>query len=483
MLKIWTIAWKDIYTRFTDRNLILIMLATPLALATIVGLAFGGLGGGDVPVQDIPIAILNADQGMAQGFNFGQVYLDLLTPAEGQDGQGAALPGCNLPSGETAGADQSEPGAGVSLLDLTDAVAFDDALARQLVSSGAVSLTESTAAGSEEGAEFARAVARAAVDQGVYTAAVFIPADFSARLNQIDAEEQEAPVQVSIYANGGRPVAAGIVRSIIDGITNQLLTGNITIAATFSQMAATGAFPSPDGSTGSLDFEESFACAFTPASNTITLETRTVQAEEQNITSIILVSVGSSQAMFFALFTAQFGIFSMYDERRNWTLQRLLTSPTPKSYILAGKLIGVFITVIVQLLLLMIALSLVGSLLAGQLTLIWGTNYLLIALALFAAALAVSGLGMLLAGVASTPEQGQVFGSVLNIAMAALGGAFGFTLPRAISAFSLLYWGRDAFDQLAAGQTDIGLNVLVLVAMGVLMYLIGLLLFNRRFKI
>ncbi len=132
MLKIWTIAWKDIYTKFTDRNLIWIMLATPLALATIVGLAFGGLGGGDVPIQDIPIAILNADQGMAQGFNFGQVYLDLLTPAEGQDGQGAALPGCNLPSGETAGADQSEPGAGVSLLDLTDAVAFDDALARQL---------------------------------------------------------------------------------------------------------------------------------------------------------------------------------------------------------------------------------------------------------------------------------------------------------------------------------------------------------------
>lgn len=483
MIKIWTIAWKELYTTFTDRNLILIMLATPLALSTIMGLAFGGLGGGDVPIQDIPIAILNQDQDMAGGFNFGQVYLDLLAPGEGQDAEGGALPACDLPPVDAAGSDQAEPGEGVSLLELTEAVAFDAALARQLISSGGVSLPENASQGTA-GADFTRAVARAAVDQGVYTAAVFIPMDFTTRLTEIGADEAGEPLEISIYANGGQPISAGIVRSIIDGITNQLITGNITIAAAFSHMAASGAFPTPGASTGSIDFGEVFACAFTPASNTITLDVRTVEAQEdQNIASIILVSVGSSSAMFFALFTAQFGIFSMYDERRNWTLQRILTSPTPKAYILAGKLIGVFVTVLVQLLLLMIALSVVGSFLQGRPTLIWGTNYPMIALVLVSAALAVSGFGMLLAGVASTPEQGQVYGSVLNIAMAALGGAFGFTLPRAVSAFSLLYWGRDAFDRLAVGQTDIWLNVVVLVVLGVLMYLVGLLLFNRRFEL
>ena len=51
MNKLWTIAWKELYTRFTDRNLILIMIATPLALSTIMGLAFGGLGSGNAPVS------------------------------------------------------------------------------------------------------------------------------------------------------------------------------------------------------------------------------------------------------------------------------------------------------------------------------------------------------------------------------------------------------------------------------------------------
>ena len=44
MRKIAAIAWREIYVRFTDRTLLVIMIATPLALSTIVGLAFGGLG-------------------------------------------------------------------------------------------------------------------------------------------------------------------------------------------------------------------------------------------------------------------------------------------------------------------------------------------------------------------------------------------------------------------------------------------------------
>jgi hypothetical protein len=130
----------------------------------------------------------------------------------------------------------------------------------------------------------------------------------------------------------------------------------------------------------------------------------------------------------------------------------------------------------------MIALTAVGSLLEGRLVLIWGNQFLVIVLVLLSTALAVSGLGMLLAGVARSPEQGQIFGSVINMALAVLGGAFGFSLPREISMFSILYWGRDAFDHLAAGQGDVGLNVFILGILGLLMFLIGIFLFNRRFE-
>jgi ABC-2 type transport system permease protein len=233
-----------------------------------------------------------------------------------------------------------------------------------------------------------------------------------------------------------------------------------------------------------MDMAEAFACAFDPVSNFVSLKQETLQGSAQkNTSAAVLVSVGSAQAMFFALFTAQFGVLSMYDDRRNWTLQRLIMSPTPKSSILAGKLIGVFVSVAFQLLMLLIALTLVGSIMQGELALIWGSNVLAILILLFSASLAVSGLGMFMAGIVKSPEQAQVFGSVLNMALAVLGGAFGFSMPKSIAQFSLLYWGRDAFDMLAAGQSDIGLNILILVIQGLVMFGVGAVLFNRRFEL
>jgi ABC-type Na+ efflux pump permease subunit len=483
MYKIWTIAWKEIYLRFTDRNLMLIMIATPLVISTIVGLAFGGISSGDIPIRDIPVAIVNHDTGGAGEFNFGQVYLSVLVPGDSSGGGEEPLPGCELNSAEPSDSGEGGGMAGVTLFDLTEAVSFDSAAAQNLVAEGDVPAP--TVPEGEDSDAYVDAVAQAAVAEGVYTAAVIIPADFSQRLTRLaEGGAEDTDTQVTVYANSGQPISAGIIRSIVDGITNQLLTGNIAIAATFSQVVESFGPQAAGEAAGTIDFAEAFACAFTPATNTIQLESSPVQTSEtQNTASLILVTVGSAQAMFFALFTGQFGVFSMYDERRQWTLQRLFTSPTPRSYILAGKLIGVFVTVLFQLLLLMIALSLVGSLLEGRLTLIWGSDLLAIGSTLVAAALAVSGLGMLLAGVATTPEQGQTFGSVLNMAMAVLGGAFGLSLPRQVAAVSMVYWGRDAFDKLAVGQSEVGLNVLVLALQGLAMYLIGLILFNRRFKI
>ncbi|MFN2147235.1 MAG: hypothetical protein ACK2T2_02495, partial [Anaerolineales bacterium] len=148
-----------------------------------------------------------------------------------------------------------------------------------------------------------------------------------------------------------------------------------------------------------------------------------------------------------------------------------------------GKLLGTFISVIIQLLLLMLALTLVGSLIEGHLVLIWGDNVISLLLVLLSASLAVSGLGMLLAGVIRTPEQAGVFGSVLNIGLAVLGGAFGFQLPDQISSVSLLYWGRSAFEALALNSGNVTTNVIVLAGQGVLMFAIGLFLFNRHFEL
>ena len=90
---------------------------------------------------------------------------------------------------------------------------------------------------------------------------------------------------------------------------------------------------------------------------------------------------------------------------------------------------------------------------------------------------------MLLAGVLKGVEQAGVVGSVLFIALGVLGGAFGFQLPRAVAQFSLVYWARNGFDLLAAGRGDVSLNILVLFVQGAVMFLIGLILFNRKFEV
>ena len=475
MNKLWLIALKEVRTRFTDRNLLLIMIAAPLAISTIIGLAFGGLGRTGSPIRDIPVAVVNHDSAGANGVSFGALLAGLLTDGELPAGMDASPAAC----GQAAAATGSDPVEGdLTLGDLIDGTAFDEATARRLIDDGKIAPV-SAAAGSPE---YLDTAARAAVDKGVYTAAVIVPADLSGALASLaDPRQPAAAATVSVYGNAGQGLSAGIVRSVVDGIVAQLVGGHIAIGATMAELVATE--PAALARVPGADLEGLFLCAFAPGNDLVRLANEPVQAAETSVAGTLLVTFGSSQALFFALFTAQFGILSMHEERRNGTLQRILVSPTPRWAILGGKLVGVLATVLFQLLVLVLALTVVGSVLEGRVTFIWGTDVARLALVLLSVALAVSGLGMLLAGVLKGIEQANVVASVLNIALGVLGGAFGFQLPRSISQVSLVYWARDAFDLLAAGRGDVSLHVAVLAVEGAVMFAIGLFLFNRRFEL
>jgi ABC-type multidrug transport system permease subunit len=269
---------------------------------------------------------------------------------------------------------------------------------------------------------------------------------------------------------------------VVDGITSQLVSGNIAIGATIGELAAS--HPGALGGLARVDFAGLFACAFTPGADLVTLQSLPIEASaEASPAGGLLVRIGSAQAMFFALFTGQFGILSMYEERKNWTLQRMIASPTPRWAILGGKLVGVMASILFQLVALAVSLTLVGSLLAGGLILIWGSDLGTLGLLLLAVATAVGGLGMLLAGVLKGVEQANIVASVLNMALGVLGGAFAFQLPASISALSFIYWGREAFQSLASGHGDILIHLVVLFGQGVVMFAVGLFLFNRRFEV
>src|SRR5512137_2058094 len=94
MNKLWAIASKDIRTRFTDRTLLIIMIVAPLAISSIIGLAFGGLGRTSSPIQNIPVVVINNDKPATNGVSFGGVITGLLTTGQLPAGTSSSLAEC-----------------------------------------------------------------------------------------------------------------------------------------------------------------------------------------------------------------------------------------------------------------------------------------------------------------------------------------------------------------------------------------------------
>lgn len=457
--KIWNITRKDLYLTFTDTSLLLLMFAAPLAIATIIGVTFGGVGqGGQAPVTDIPVAIVNLDAGVEQGGttqNNGQFILNALVApddvsaaaADTASERTAEMVTCNyVPRKADATFDNG-------LWKLIHAVPFDDP-----------------------------AQARACVDQNIFASAVIIPADFSANLTYGPANTTLHPTEIEIYSHPSRPISISIVGSVVEGITNGIVTGNIAIAAVIDRFVADDLLNVTRIAefTSSEAFTDGVQQIFTNSAPLVSITRQTVTGEQINFNP--LVFIGASQAIFFALFTANGGATSIIEERRNWTLQRLLITPTTQLNVLVGKMMGIFGMVLLQLVFLFIGFTLVGSLIAGEFQFIWGTNLPAIALVLFSSTLAVTGLGSITAAAARTPDQAGTIGAIVSLGSAVLGGAFGFNLGAPFSYLSVVYWGSDAFGKLSTGQNDIALNALVLIGVGVITFAIGLAVFNRRLE-
>jgi len=81
--KVLTIAWKDL--RSTARNMpaLVMMLVAPLALASLLGFAFGGGSGFDIAA--IKVAVADLDTGAGAGRNAGADVRDILTSKDLKD--------------------------------------------------------------------------------------------------------------------------------------------------------------------------------------------------------------------------------------------------------------------------------------------------------------------------------------------------------------------------------------------------------------
>ena len=190
----------------------------------------------------------------------------------------------------------------------------------------------------------------------------------------------------------------------------------------------------------------------------------------------------AGQMIFFAFFTGANSMLSILREDEEGTLARLFSTPTDRTNILAGKFLAVFITVIIQGLVMIVA----GRFAFG---INWGEP-LAVSLALLGQVVAAAGLGVLLISFVKTTKQGgPVLGGGLTM-LGMLGGLFTANLPgggpkvfEAIGNFIPQGWVLKSWRMVLGGQSvnDLLIPFAVIVVMGIVMFAVGAMKFNKRF--
>ncbi|HSE10625.1 MAG TPA: ABC transporter permease [Nocardioidaceae bacterium] len=237
--------------------------------------------------------------------------------------------------------------------------------------------------------------AREAVRVGDLDAAFVFPAGFS------DSVASDDPVEVRVVGSVDSPTGTDVARSIARAYVADLNAARVAVAAVVHQ------------SPGTSD-EELSAIAEQVASAPPPVALDDVSAGARVLDAKTYYAAGI--AVFFLLFTVQFGVSSLIDERSNGTLARLLAAPVRRSSILAGKLLTSVALGVVSLTVLVVATTL---LLGAE----WG-DPLGVALLVIAGVLAGTGVTSIVASLAKTPEQAGSWGAVVAVTLGLLGGAF-----------------------------------------------------------
>ncbi len=184
----------------------------------------------------------------------------------------------------------------------------------------------------------------------------------------------------------------------------------------------------------------------------------------------------------FALFTIALASENIVDERKNGTLERLMTTRLTKSQLLLGKFLAFASRTFVQLVILFV----IGW---AWFKLFSPSSFFQIILFSLAVAAAGAALGLLIASIARTKEQ-AIWGSVIYSNLAAMiGGSFMAVDPNSIVAkigrFTLNHYANAGFRGMIGGGLDFSSpavmnNFLVLLAVAAGLLLLAVPAFKLR---
>jgi ABC-2 type transport system permease protein len=316
--------------------------------------------------------------------------------------------------------------------------------------------------------EVTESEARTQIRNGDLAAAVIIPKDFT---KKITAGKDAG---MTVLGDPGQAVRAGIIRSIANAYASRLSSVSIAADVPVGVLMKTGAVPPDQAQTLVHELvKDATAAAENPQ---ITVGKGSL-AKQRELTAIEYYSAGMS--VMFILFGSMYGAFSFLDERRQYTLARLMSTPTGKLTILGGKLAGIFLIGVLQF-----------SVLVLITRLIYGVNWGFlpgVILLMAATVLATAGLAIFISSVGKT--QGAVAGisQLIIQPMAVLGGSM---IPlmnfppwlQSLGKFTVNYWAITGFRDLMLGKGIGAVVTPVLILFGIAAVFMALGVWRFRYE-
>jgi ABC-2 type transport system permease protein len=323
--------------------------------------------------------------------------------------------------------------------------------------------------------------ARTAVDNQQAQVAIIIPADFSEQF----ADVRDGRAVIEFYQDPTLSIGPAIMRSILNRFLDSMAGVSIAINVFMDE-----ASPADQAFTLQVVqryMHESLALNENPEAELLDVRApagaKTTEEEGKNVLLTMVGSIMGGMMVFYAFFTGTSTAQSILKEEEELTLPRLFTTPTTQATILTGKLLSVFVTVAVQVIVLLIVARLIFGIHWGALSSVAVTALGII----FSAA----SFGVLVNSFLKTTKQaGVLFGGVLTVTgMLGMIGIFAMGAPGAAKlsdTVSLLVpqgWAIRGLMQSMNGEplSAVLLSVLVMFVWSAAFFTIGVLRFNRRY--
>jgi ABC-2 type transport system permease protein len=322
--------------------------------------------------------------------------------------------------------------------------------------------------------------ARDSVDSQQSQVALIIPSDFSEQF----ADIEDGKAVIEFYQDPTLTIGPAIMKSIM----NRFLQGmsGVKIAVDVFTDEADESEYTQTGLVVQRYLDESLALNDDPEEELLdihapTSKRQTKEEKTQNVLLGIIGPIMGGMMVFYAFYTGTSTAQSILREEEERTLPRLFTTPTPQATILTGKLLSVFITVCIQVVVLLIAAHLIFKIQWGDLP--------SVALTATGIIFSASSFGIFVNSfIKSTKQGGVVFGGILTVTgMLGMIRVFASNSPgSAVDIVSLLVpqgWAIRGIVQCMHGEaiSAVLVSVLVMLAWSVVFFIVGVLRFNRRY--